>query len=40
MDRMAEEGFHLGRFNNGSAAKKPDIYVNLERRMVVVLSGN
>jgi hypothetical protein len=29
MDRMAEEAFHLKRFNNGSAAKKPDIYVNL-----------
>jgi hypothetical protein len=29
VDRMAEEGYHLRRFNNGSAAKKPDIYVNL-----------
>jgi hypothetical protein len=29
MDRMQEEGFHLRRFNNGSAAKKPNLYVNL-----------
>jgi hypothetical protein len=29
MDRMQEEGFHLKRFNNGSAAAKPEIYTNL-----------
>jgi hypothetical protein len=28
MDRMAEEGFHLQRFNNGSPAKRSDIYFN------------
>jgi hypothetical protein len=29
MDRMAEEGFHLKRVNNGSQAKRADIYFNL-----------
>jgi hypothetical protein len=29
MDRMTEEGFYLQRFNNGSAAKRADIYANL-----------
>jgi hypothetical protein len=29
MDRMAEEGFHLQRFNNGQAAKRTEIYTNL-----------
>jgi hypothetical protein len=29
MDRMAEEGFHLKRINNGSQAKRADIYTNL-----------
>jgi hypothetical protein len=29
MDRMQEEGFFLQRFNNGSAAKRADIYFNL-----------
>src|SRR6266700_4026916 len=29
MDRMAEEGFHLQRINNGSPAKRADIYFNL-----------
>jgi hypothetical protein len=29
MDRMAEQGFYLKRFNNGSAAKRADIYANL-----------
>jgi hypothetical protein len=29
MDRMQEEGFYLHRFNNGSPAKRSDIYVNL-----------
>jgi phage terminase large subunit len=29
MDRMAEEGYHLKRVNNGSAASKPNLYVNL-----------
>ena len=29
MDRMAEEGFHLRRVNNGSAAQRADIYFNL-----------
>jgi hypothetical protein len=29
MDRMAEEGFHLRRFNNGSQANRADIYFNL-----------
>ena len=29
MDRMAEEGFHLKRINNGSQAKRADIYFNL-----------
>jgi hypothetical protein len=48
MDRMAEEGFYLQRFNNGSPAKRTEIYANLsaewwstvgqliERRGVVV----
>lgn len=29
MDRMAEEGFHLKRVNNGSQARRADIYFNL-----------
>jgi hypothetical protein len=29
MDRMAEEGFHLSRVNNGSAAQRADIFYNL-----------
>src|SRR5260370_33588992 len=29
MDRMQEEGFYLQRFNNGSLAKRSDIYANL-----------
>jgi phage terminase large subunit len=29
MDRMQEEGFYLQRFNNGSPAKRSDIYANL-----------
>jgi hypothetical protein len=29
MDRMAEEGFYLQRFNNGSPAKRSEIYANL-----------
>jgi phage terminase large subunit len=29
MDRMQEEGFYLRRFNNGSPAKRSDIYANL-----------
>jgi phage terminase large subunit len=29
MDRMAEEGYHLVRINNGSPASKPNLYVNL-----------
>jgi hypothetical protein len=29
MDRMAEEGFHLQRVNNGSQAKRADIYFSL-----------
>jgi hypothetical protein len=29
MDRMAEEGFYLQRFNNGSAAKRTETYANL-----------
>jgi hypothetical protein len=29
MDRMAEEGYHLPRFNNGQAAKRTEIYANL-----------
>jgi hypothetical protein len=29
MDRMQEQGFYLHRFNNGSPAKRPDIYANL-----------
>jgi len=29
MDRMAEEGFHLKRINNGSQAKRADIYTIL-----------
>jgi hypothetical protein len=28
MDRMAEEGYHLKRFNNGSQAERADIYFN------------
>ncbi|HET9376048.1 MAG TPA: hypothetical protein VFO40_13825 [Chthoniobacterales bacterium] len=48
MDRMQEEGFYLQRFNNGSPAKRPDIYANLsaewwsivgqliERRQVII----
>ena len=29
MDRMAEEGYHLRRINNGAAAAKPNLYCNL-----------
>jgi phage terminase large subunit len=29
MDRMQEEGFYIQRFNNGSTAKRADIYANL-----------
>jgi phage terminase large subunit len=29
MDRMAEQGFHLRRVNNGSHAERSDIYANL-----------
>jgi phage terminase large subunit len=48
MDRMQEEGFYLKRFNNGSTAKRSDIYVNLavewwsefgqrvERRQIII----
>jgi phage terminase large subunit len=48
MDRMREEGFRLKRFNNGSTAKRSDIYVNLaaewwstfgqliERRQIII----
>lgn len=48
MDRMAEEGYHLQRFNNGQAAKRTEIYTNLaaewwstvgqliERRAVII----
>ena len=50
MDRMAEEGFHLRRFNNGSPALRNDIYTNLaaewwsivgqliERRQIIIPS--
>jgi hypothetical protein len=48
MDRMAEEGFHLKRFNNGAQARNANIYANLsaewwsvvgqliERRAIVI----
>jgi hypothetical protein len=48
MDRMQEQGFYLHRFNNGSPAKRPDIYANLsaewwstvgqlvERRQIII----
>jgi hypothetical protein len=48
MDRMAEEGFHLKRFNNGAQARNSNIYANLsaewwsvvgqliERRAIVI----
>jgi len=48
MDRMAEEGFHLQRINNGSQAARADIYFNLsaewwstvgqliERRQIII----
>src|SRR5438309_3415306 len=48
MDRMAEEGFYLQRINNGSPAKRADIYFNLsaewwptvgqliERRQIII----
>jgi len=48
MDRMQEEGFYLQRFNNGSPAKRSDIYANLsaewwstvgqliERRQIII----
>jgi hypothetical protein len=48
MDRMAEEGFYLQRFNNGSPAKRNEIYANLsaewwstvgqliERRQIII----
>ena len=29
MDRMAEEGFYLRRFNNGSPPKRSEIFANL-----------
>lgn len=29
MDRMAEEGYHLRRINNGAASSKPNLYANL-----------
>jgi molybdopterin-binding protein len=29
MDRMVEEGFYLQRINNGSPAKRSDIYTNI-----------
>ena len=50
MDRMQEEGFYLHRFNNGSPAKRSDIYANLsaewwstvgqliERRQIIILN--
>jgi hypothetical protein len=48
MDRMQEENFYLRRFNNGSPAKRSDIYANLsaerwstvgqliERRQIII----
>jgi hypothetical protein len=33
MDRMAEEGYHLQRFNNDSPTKRSDIYANLSAEM-------
>ncbi|MBV8968281.1 MAG: hypothetical protein JO331_04375 [Verrucomicrobia bacterium] len=48
MDRMAEEGYHLQRFNNGQAARRTEIYTDLaaewwstvgqliERRAVII----
>jgi hypothetical protein len=48
MDRMQEENFYLQRFNNGSPAKRSDIYANLsaewwstvgqliERRQIII----
>jgi phage terminase large subunit len=48
MDRMQEQGFYLQRFNNGSPAKRSDIYANLsaewwstvgqliERRQIII----
>jgi hypothetical protein len=48
MDRMAEEGYHLQRFNNGTPAKRTEIYANLaaewwstvgqliERRQIII----
>jgi phage terminase large subunit len=48
MDRMEEEGFYLQRFNNGSPAKRTEIYANLsaewystvgqliERRQIII----
>jgi hypothetical protein len=48
MDRMAEEGFYLERFNNGSPAKRTEIFANsstewwstvaqlIERRAVII----
>jgi hypothetical protein len=48
MDRMQEEGFYLQRFNNGSPAKRSEIYANLstewwstvsqlvERRQIII----
>jgi hypothetical protein len=29
LDRMAEQGYHLKRFDNGSPAKQPEIFFNL-----------
>jgi phage terminase large subunit len=48
MDRIQEQGFYLERFNNGSPAKRSDIYANLsaewwstvgqliERRQIII----
>jgi hypothetical protein len=48
MDRMADEGYHLQRFNNGSPATRTEIYANLsaewwstvsqliERRQIII----
>jgi hypothetical protein len=52
MDRMAEQDFHLHRVNNGSPAKRSDIFTNLsaewwstvgqliERKMIRLPSGD
>ena len=51
MDRMAEEGFRLKRFNNGAQAKRSDLFTKLsaewwstigqlvERRQIIIPSG-